>query len=175
MPTQTYTDNSRGKVVNIIPKRTIGHAHNPNALKTEKKNLQPTLKDPSKFLIPPKNCLPPQTFSTFQDQWINRFYWFWPPLSKHLQQTFYRKIYQNFRYHEHHIKIKTAWPPWIFRKSPWETTKFLIAQKLGCSGRIRSSCYTRGTRRVTRLKVSTREGIEIKTKEIFRPRDIKEG
>jgi hypothetical protein len=37
MPTQTYTDNSRGKVVNIIPKRTIWHAHNPNALKTEKK------------------------------------------------------------------------------------------------------------------------------------------
>jgi hypothetical protein len=37
MPTQTYTDNSRGKVVNILPKRTIRHAHNPNALKTEKK------------------------------------------------------------------------------------------------------------------------------------------
>jgi hypothetical protein len=36
MPTQTYTDNLRGKVVNIIPKRTIRHAHNPNALKTEK-------------------------------------------------------------------------------------------------------------------------------------------
>jgi hypothetical protein len=35
MPTQTYTDNSRGKVV--IPKRTIRYAHNPNALKTEKK------------------------------------------------------------------------------------------------------------------------------------------
>jgi hypothetical protein len=29
-------------------------------------------------------------------------------------------------------------------------------------------------RRVTRLKISTREGIKIKTKEIFRPRDIKE-
>ena len=37
---------------------------------------------------------------------------------------FHRKLYQNFRYHEHHIKIKTAWSPWIFRESPWETTKF---------------------------------------------------
>jgi hypothetical protein len=44
MPTQTYTDNSRGKVVNIIPKRTIRHAHNPNTLKTEKQNEQPTQK-----------------------------------------------------------------------------------------------------------------------------------
>jgi hypothetical protein len=34
MPAQTYTDNSRGKVVNVISKRTIRHAHNPNALKT---------------------------------------------------------------------------------------------------------------------------------------------
>ena len=43
IPTQTYTDNSRGKVVNIIPKRTIRHAHNTNALKTEEeKNKQPT-------------------------------------------------------------------------------------------------------------------------------------
>ena len=37
MPTQTYTDISRGNVVNSIPKRTIRHAHNPNALKTERK------------------------------------------------------------------------------------------------------------------------------------------
>jgi hypothetical protein len=37
MPTQTYTDNSRGKVVNITPKGTIRHAHNPNALITEEK------------------------------------------------------------------------------------------------------------------------------------------
>ena len=51
---------------------------------------------------------------------------------------------------------------------------FLIAKKLGCSGRIRSSCSTCGTRHVTRLKVSIREGIEIKTKKIFRPWDIKE-
>jgi hypothetical protein len=36
MPTQTYTANSRGKVVNIIPKRTMRHAHNPTALTTEK-------------------------------------------------------------------------------------------------------------------------------------------
>jgi hypothetical protein len=41
MPTQTYTDNSRGKVVNIISKRTIRYAHNPNALKTEKKMSNP--------------------------------------------------------------------------------------------------------------------------------------
>ena len=39
MPTQTYTDNSRGKVVNITPKRTIRHAHNPNALITEEKKM----------------------------------------------------------------------------------------------------------------------------------------
>jgi hypothetical protein len=44
---------------------------------------------------------------------------------------------------------------------------FSIAQKLGCSGRISSSCSTCGTRRVTRLKVSTRERIEIKTKEMY--------
>ena len=35
----------------------------------------------------------------------------------------------NFRYHEPHIKMKTTWPPWIFRKSPWETTKFLNCPK----------------------------------------------
>ena len=45
MPKQTYTDNSRGKVVNIIPKRTIRHAHNPNALKTEEKNMSNPLRD----------------------------------------------------------------------------------------------------------------------------------
>ena len=44
MPTQTYTDNSRGKVVNIIPKRTIRHAHNPNALKTEEEKMSNPLK-----------------------------------------------------------------------------------------------------------------------------------
>jgi hypothetical protein len=44
MPTQIYTDNSRGKVVNIIPKRTIRHAHNPNALKTEEEKMSNPLK-----------------------------------------------------------------------------------------------------------------------------------
>jgi hypothetical protein len=36
-----YQINSRGNVVNIIPKKTIRHAHNRNALKIEK-NDQPT-------------------------------------------------------------------------------------------------------------------------------------
>jgi predicted rRNA methylase YqxC with S4 and FtsJ domains len=44
MPTQTYIDNSRGKVVNIIPKRTMHHAHNPNALKTEEEKKSNPLK-----------------------------------------------------------------------------------------------------------------------------------
>jgi hypothetical protein len=44
MPTQTYIDNSRGKVVNIIPKRTIRHALNPNALKTEEEKKSNPLK-----------------------------------------------------------------------------------------------------------------------------------
>jgi len=50
MPTQTYTDNSRGKVVNIIPKRTIRHA-----LKTEKKMGNPlkTHQNTLVFHLPP--------------------------------------------------------------------------------------------------------------------------
>jgi hypothetical protein len=38
--------------------------------------------------------------------------------------------------HEHHIKLKTAHPPSIFRKVHEKLQSFLIAQKLGCSGRI---------------------------------------
>ena len=47
-------------------------------------------------------------------------------------------------------------------KAPFQTP-----QKLGCSGRICSSCSTFGTRHVTRLKVSTRERIKIRTKEMY--------
>jgi hypothetical protein len=77
MPTQTYTDNSRAKVVNIIPKRTIRHAHNLNALKTEKKNEQTTYKthQNTKNIIPPQNCLPPQIFDVLSGIclcWHNR-------------------------------------------------------------------------------------------------------
>jgi hypothetical protein len=67
MPTQTYTDNSRGKVVNIIPKRTIRHAHNPNALKTEEKKMSNPLKTHQNTLVShPAPKLPSASiFSTF--------------------------------------------------------------------------------------------------------------
>ena len=99
--------------------------------KLKKKNMSNPLKTHQNTLVShPAPKLPSgSNISTFQDQWINIFYLIWPPLSKHLQQIFHRKIYQNFRYREHHIKIKTAWPPWIFRKSPWETTKLLNCPK----------------------------------------------
>jgi hypothetical protein len=51
-------------------------------------------------------------------------------MSKHLQKIFHCKIYQKCRYHEYQIKIKTAWPSLIFKKSPWETTKFLNCPKI---------------------------------------------
>jgi hypothetical protein len=58
MPTQTYTDNARGKVVNIIPKRTIRHAHNPNALKTEKKMSNPLKTHHNTLVSHPAPILP---------------------------------------------------------------------------------------------------------------------
>ena len=45
-------------------------------------------------------------------------------MSKHLQKIFIAKFTKTSG-----IKMKTAWTPWIFRKSPWETTKFLNCQK----------------------------------------------
>jgi hypothetical protein len=51
MPTQTYIDNSGGKVVNIIPKRTMRHAHNPKALKTEEKKMSNPLKSHQNTLV----------------------------------------------------------------------------------------------------------------------------
>ena len=67
MPTQTYTDNSRGKVVNIIPKRTIRHAPNPNVLKTEEKKMSNPLKThQNTFVSHPATKLPSASnFSTF--------------------------------------------------------------------------------------------------------------
>ena len=61
MATQTYTDNSRGKVVNIIPKRTIRHAHNPNALKTEKKMSNPLKTHQNTLVFHPAPILPSES------------------------------------------------------------------------------------------------------------------
>ena len=114
MPTQTYTDNSRGKVVNIIPKRTKRHGHNPNALKTEKKMSNPLKTHQNTLVSHPTPKLP--SASNFFDALNKVFLSYLNELIDFIDfgrlcQNIVSKFFIAKFTKTSGIKMKTAWTP----------------------------------------------------------------